>query len=100
MISTLFRLGFWGGLTLLFIPVDLGAEKEVRTVSALEAIIAAKETVEDLRGICIRKPEVCETGGAALHTISAKAKAGAKIILTYVEDDQGKTPVPPKDIKS
>jgi hypothetical protein len=100
MISTLFKLGFWGGLTLLFIPVDLGAKNEGRTVSAFEAVIAAKETIDDLRAICVRKPEVCETGGAALQTISARAKAGAKMVLQYVEDEPGKAPIPTKDIKS
>jgi Family of unknown function (DUF5330) len=99
MISTLLKLGFWGGLTLLFIPVDLGAKNEGRTVSALEALIAAKATVDDLRGICVRKPDVCETGGAALQTITARAKAGAKLVLTYVEDEPSKTPVPLKDVK-
>ena len=102
MFSTLFKLGFWGGLTLLFIPVDLGAQNEGRTVSAFEAIIAAKETVDDLRDICVRKPDVCETGGAALQTISARAKAGAKMVLEYVEDEPAKTPqpIPAKDLKS
>ena len=101
MFSTLFKLGFWGGLTLLFIPVDLGAQNEGRTVSAFEAVVAAKATVDDLRDICVRKPDVCETGGAALQTISARAKAGAKLVLKYVEDESAeiKHPIPSKDIK-
>jgi hypothetical protein len=99
MISTLFKLGFWGGLTLLLIPVDLGAKNEGRTVSAFEALIAAKATVDDMRGICVRKPEVCETGGAALQTITARAKAGAKLVLTYVEDDSSDELAPLKDVK-
>lgn len=96
MISTLFKLGFWGGLTLLFIPVDFGTEHEGRSVSAFEAVIAAKETVDDLRSLCVRKPDVCETGSAALETISARAKASAKLVLEYVGDEPVKavTPVP------
>lgn len=102
MISTVFKLGFWGGLTLLFIPVDLGAEHDGRTVSAFEAVIAAKETVDDLRDICVRKPDVCETGSAALETISARAKASAKMVLEYVGDEPTKTNalVLTKDIQS
>jgi hypothetical protein len=101
MISTLFKLGFWGGLTLLFIPVDLGVQHEGRMVSAFEAVTAAKATVDDLRDICIRKPDVCETGGAALQTISARAKAGARLVLDYVEDEPAVStkPVPIKDIE-
>jgi Family of unknown function (DUF5330) len=102
MISTLLKLGFWGGLTLLIIPVDFGAERAGRTVSAFEAVIAAKATVDDLREICVRKPDVCETGGAALQTITSRAKAGAKLVLQYVEDEPEdiKQPLPPKNIKS
>jgi Family of unknown function (DUF5330) len=101
MLSTLFKLGFWGGLTLLFIPVDLGVQNEGRTVSAFEAVVAAKATIDDLRELCDRKPEVCETGGAAMQTISSRAKAGAKLVLEYVEDEPAKAkhPVPAKDIK-
>ena len=87
MFSTLIKLGFWGSLTLLLIPVDIGAQNEGRSVSAFEAVIAAQATVDDLRAICIRQPEVCETGGAALQTISARAKAGAKMVLQYVGDE-------------
>jgi Family of unknown function (DUF5330) len=102
MFSTLFKLGFWGGLTLLLIPVDLGAQNEGRSVSAFEAIVAAKATVDDFREICVRKPEVCETGGAALQTISARAKAGAKLVLEYVEDEPAavRHPTPAVDVKS
>ena len=102
MISTLFKLGFWGSLTLLLIPVDLGAQNEGRSVSAFEAVIAAKATVDDLRDICVRKPEVCETGGAALQTITARAKAGAKLVLEYVEDEPANAnhPVPSKEVNS
>ncbi len=101
MISTLFKLGFWGGLTLLFIPVDLGSDQNGRTVSAFEAVVAAKETVDDLRDICVRKPDVCETGSAAIETISARARASAKLVLQYVGDDPVETGklVPPNDVQ-
>jgi Family of unknown function (DUF5330) len=101
MLSTLFKLGFWGGLTLLLIPIDVGAQNEGRSVSAFEAVLAAKETVSDLRDICVRKPEVCETGGAALQTISARAKAGAKMVLQYVDDEPTKAahPIPTENVE-
>lgn len=102
MISTLLKLGFWGSLTLLFIPIDLGAGEQNKTVSAFEAVIAAKATMDDFREICVRKPEVCETGSAAITTISSRARAGAKMMLEYVESEpaQNKAPLPAKEIKS
>jgi hypothetical protein len=87
MIGSLFKLGFWGGLVLMFLPIDSGTEHNQRTVSALEALFAARETVADLQGICERKPEVCETGGAALETIKLRAAAGARLALTYLDQN-------------
>jgi Family of unknown function (DUF5330) len=87
MIGTLFRLTFWGGLALFFIPVNDGAVQDGRSVSALEALYAARETMADIKGICDRKPEVCATGGAALETITERAKAGARIVLSYVDEE-------------
>ncbi len=86
MIGSLIKLGFWGGLVLLLLPIDSGENS--RDVSALEALLAARETVADLRGICERRPEVCETGGAALETIKQRAATGARLALTYI-DEQG-----------
>jgi hypothetical protein len=91
MLGSLFKLGFWGGLVLLVIPIDTGEQEN--KVSALEALLAARETVADLRGICERKPEVCETGGAALETIKARAAASARMALAYM-DEQRPAPAP------
>jgi Family of unknown function (DUF5330) len=89
MIGSLVKLGFWGGLVLLLLPIDGGPG--TRDVSALETLLAARETVEDIRGICERRPAVCETGGAALETISQRAAKSARLALTYIEsqDDGG-----------
>ena len=86
MIGTLMRLTFWGGLVLFFIPLDTPEQADGRQVTAFEAIIAARETVQDMRGICMRKPDVCEIGGAAVETITARARAGARLVLSSVAD--------------
>jgi hypothetical protein len=98
MIGSLFKLGFWGGLVLLVIPIE--TEGQDNKVSALQALLAARETVADIRGICERKPDVCETGGAALETIKARAAAGARMALAYIDesDPDAKPPVPPAPI--
>ena len=93
MIGTMMRLTFWGGLVLFFIPLETPEQTQGRDVSAIEALIAARETVQDLRGICLRKPDVCEVGGAAVETITARARASARLVLDYVaEDDKAKEP--------
>ena len=48
-----------------------------------------REAVGDIAGICERKPDVCETGKSALHTIGVRAKASAKIAYDMLnEPDQ------------
>jgi hypothetical protein len=90
---SLVKLAFWGGLALLFIPIDTGPENDTRTVSALQAIVAAQATVADLKGMCERRPDVCETGGAALETIKERAKVSARMVLEYV-GEQGEKAKP------
>jgi Family of unknown function (DUF5330) len=86
MIGSLVKFGFWGGLVLLMLPIDGGGDAP--DVSPLQAFLAARETVADLRGICDRRPEVCETGGAALETIKQRAAKGARLALTYIDEQE------------
>lgn len=85
----LIRAAFWFSLVLLMLPFggEDGAE-----VGPLRAFLAARAAVDDFSGICERKPEVCETGKAALHTIGVRAKASAKLAYEML-DEQG-VPVP------
>ena len=50
-----------------------------QSVGPIQALFAAREAVGDIAGICERKPDVCETGKSAMHTIGARAKETAKI---------------------
>jgi hypothetical protein len=92
IMGTILKLTFWGGIALLFIPIDTGPNASARTVSALEAIVAARATVEDLRGLCERQPDVCETGSAALGTIKDRAKVSARMVLEYVGETKAPEP--------
>jgi hypothetical protein len=93
MFGSLLKLTFWGGLALLFIPLDTGQAGPEQPVSGFEAIVAARDTIADLRGLCERQPDVCETGGAAIETISVRAKAAARLALDYVESTPAAEPV-------
>jgi hypothetical protein len=80
----LIRAVFWFSLVLLILPLDSGAESTSgETVGPLQALLAAREAVSDVAGICERKPAVCETGKSAVHTIGVRARAAYEIM-----DDQ------------
>ncbi|KQZ16409.1 hypothetical protein ASD50_11245 [Mesorhizobium sp. Root552] len=83
----LIRLAFWFSLVLLALPFDVGPDEQGReSVNPIQALIAAREAVGDIAGICERKPDVCETGASAVHTISERAKQTARIAATLIED--------------
>lgn len=86
----LLRTAFWFGLVLLVMPITPPATDESgQPVGALQALLAARTAVADIRGICEREPEVCETGRAAIRTIGVRAKAA---IDMFDGEDPGATP--------
>jgi hypothetical protein len=90
----LIRMAFWFSLVLLVLP--LGTDGTTG-VNPIQAFFAAKEAVEDMSGICERKPEVCNVGRAAMETIGARAKESARMAYEMLEDKDD-APVPPKDV--
>jgi len=88
----LIRMAFWFSLVLLALPLTVGPDEAGReSVGPLQALFAAREAVGDIAGICERKPDVCETGKSAMHTITARAKETAKIAAAML-DDKGTEP--------
>ncbi|HET7595962.1 MAG TPA: DUF5330 domain-containing protein [Burkholderiales bacterium] len=84
----LIRCVFWLSLVLLIIPLDTGATKSDQpSVGPIQAFFAAREAVQDMAGICTREPEVCTTGRAALHTITARAREGVRIASEMIGDE-------------
>lgn len=87
--SFLIRMAFWFSLVLLALPFSVGPDEAGhQSVGPLQALFAAREAVGDIAGICERKPDVCETGKSAMHTITARAKETAKIAAAMLEDKQ------------
>jgi hypothetical protein len=84
----LIRSAFWLSLLLLIIPFG-GTSGSGGDVDAVEAISAAREAFHDMSGICERKPDVCETAGAALETIGIRAREGAKIAYETLDERFG-----------
>ena len=85
----LIRMTFWFSLVLLMLPFGAQSDADGEQVGPLRALMAAREAVGDIAGICERKPDVCETGKSALHTIGVRAKAGAKIAYEMLDDQAG-----------
>jgi hypothetical protein len=84
------RSVFWLSLVLLLIPFGgTGGDGQEDVVSPVEALLAARGAIQDVTGMCERKPEVCETGKAALHTIGVRAREGARIAYEALDSQYG-----------
>ena len=82
----LIRTIFWFSLVLLVLPLSpQDSDGNSEAVGAFEAINAAREAVGDLSGMCERRPEVCETGRAAFHSIGIRAREGARIAYEFLD---------------
>ena len=85
----LIRMAFWFSLVLLALPLGVGpGEDGQQSVGPIQALFAAREAVGDIAGICERKPDVCETGKSAMHTIGVRARETAKIAAAMLDDTQ------------
>lgn len=90
----LIRTAFWLSVVILLLPADPDAGKTSsltapEPVGAVEAIGAARAALDDISGLCERRPAVCETGSAALQTFSQKAKFGARKLYEYLDEADG-----------
>ncbi|UCI06779.1 DUF5330 domain-containing protein [Mesorhizobium sp. B1-1-8] len=89
----LIRMAFWFSLVLLALPLGVGSDEDGReSVGPIQALFAAREAVGDIAGICERKPDVCETGKSAMHTITVRAKETAKIAAAMLDDQRAGAP--------
>lgn len=90
----LIRMAFWFSLVLLLLP--LGTD-DAPGVNPVQAFFAAKEAVDDMAGICERKPEVCNVGRAAMETIGARARESARMAYEMLDETES-APNPPDDV--
>ena len=79
------RSVFWLSLVLLLIPFGATGEDGKTMVNPLQAMFAAKGAIEDIAGMCERRPDVCTVGAAAVHTITVRAREGARIAYSALE---------------
>jgi hypothetical protein len=86
----LIRMAFWFSLVLLALPLD-PAGTNGTNVSPIQAFFAAQQAVDDVSGICERKPDVCEVGKAAMQTIGVRARETARIAYEMLEENGAPT---------
>ena len=95
----LIKMAFWFSLVLLALPLDPSGENGLsQSVSPIQAFFAAREAVDDVSGICERKPDVCEVGKAAMHTIGVRARETARIAYEMLEENGAPKAAPSDEI--
>ena len=85
----LIKSAFWLSLVLLVIPFGGTNDKGEPTVGALETFFAARAVIDDMSGLCERRPEACEVGRSAFHTIGVRAREGARIAYGMLDEQFG-----------
>lgn len=91
MIGFLFKSAFWLSIALLFIPLTPSGEADEPQVGAVDAFFAARDAISDVTGICERKPEVCEIGGALVGSLGMRAREGARMAYEALGGQFGET---------
>jgi hypothetical protein len=79
------KCAFWLSLVLLVIPFGNDGNGGSR-VGAVEAFLAARAVIDDMSGLCERRPDACEVGRSALHTIGVRAREGARIAYDMLDE--------------
>ena len=91
----LIKSAFWLSLVLLVIPLGGAQEDGAQpAVGPVETFFAARAVIDDVSGLCERRPEACEVGKSALHTIGVRAKEGARIAYGMLDEHFGETGEP------
>lgn len=81
----LIKSAFWLSLVLLMIPFGSHDDENGEPlVGPIDTFLAARGAIQDLSGMCERRPDVCAYGRAALQTIGARAQEGARIAIEMI----------------
>ena len=89
----LIKFAFWLSLVLLVIPFGNNADGQP-TVGAVQAFLAARAVVDDMSGLCERRPDACEVGRAAMQTIGIRAREGARLAYGVLDEHFGEAAEP------
>ncbi len=85
----LIKGSFWFSLVLIALPfLDTGSPEAADNAPPLEvgqSVAAALEAFADIKQICVRKPDVCETGSETFAALGIRAKQGARIAYQFLD---------------
>lgn len=85
----LIKGSFWFSLVLIALPLfDPGSREALEDAPPLEvgqSVAAAVEAFEDIKQICERKPDVCETGSETFAALGKRAREGARIAYQFLD---------------
>jgi len=98
VIRFLFKCIFF--LVLLFVIIAFWAPKPdnnnqdetAGSYSALDALMAMRNTVMDLGKFCERNQQTCDTGKSFISTLGLKARDGARITYEFLDTKFGNPP--------
>lgn len=85
------KTAFWLTLVIAFIPVDqnqLGDKQP--NISAMQTVGLAQSVIDDFSNFCKRNAQACETGGLIISQMGLKAREGARIVYTYLDENYDK----------
>jgi len=86
----LIKGSFWFSLVLITLPfLDTGSQEALDRAPPLEvgqSVAAAVAAFEDIKQICVRNPDVCETGSETFAALGIRAKEGARIAYQFLDD--------------
>lgn len=90
----LIKSAFWLSLVLLVIPFG-GNDDGEPSVGAIETFFAARAVIDDMSGLCERRPQACEVGRSAFHTIGARARESARIAYAMLGEEPAEAEAEP-----
>lgn len=80
----LLRMAFWLTVILALLPSGGSQPAPKADVSAVDAVSAAKATVDDMGSFCRRQPDACAIGWQAAIAIGQRAQAGARMLYEHL----------------
>lgn len=89
----LIKSAFWLSLVLLVIPLG-GGDGAEPAVGPVDTFFAARAVIDDVSGLCERRPQACEVGRSALQTIGVRAREGARIAYGMLDEHFGEPEAP------
>ena len=86
----LIRAGFWLALVIALSPANpADMEPGQRSISTMETVGLAQTVASDIGSFCTRNSETCETGSVLISQMGQKAREGARIAYTWLDERYG-----------